>query len=128
MTFESYQKLSAVNWSTLKNMKRSPLHYKHGLENSRPDTPRLAVGRAVHTAVFEPAMMKSQARSAGAQGKTHFQWGYSFDPSASDPRRIQFLVHVQNGKPAAIEMIVQLRKFDGTADEVRSVRFPWPTA
>lgn len=77
-------------------------------------------------AVFEPAMMKSQARAAGAQGKAHFQWGYSFDPSASDPRRIQFLVHVVNGKASAIEMIVQLRKFDGTADEVRSVRFPWP--
>ncbi|MEI9863510.1 MAG: hypothetical protein WDN00_02940 [Limisphaerales bacterium] len=36
--------------------------------------------------VFEPAMMKSNARSTGAQGKPWFQWGYSFDPSASDAR------------------------------------------
>ena len=78
-------------------------------------------------AVFEPLQMKSQARSAGAQGRSWFQWGYSFDPSAGDPRNIQFRVHVKNGQPAEIEMLVQLRKFDGTADEAKSVRFPWPT-
>ena len=77
-------------------------------------------------AVFEPAMMKSNARSAGAQGKPWFQWGYSFDPSASDPRNIQFRVHVKDGQPSEIEMLVQLRKFDGTADAAKSVKFPWP--
>jgi hypothetical protein len=77
-------------------------------------------------AVFEPAMMKSNARSAGAQGKPWFQWGYSFDPSPSDPRNIQFRVHVKDGQPSEIEMLVQLRKFDGTADTPQSVRFPWP--
>ncbi len=75
---------------------------------------------------FEPDAMRSNARSAGAQGKPWFQWGYSFDPSASDPRCIQFLVHVANGQPSEIEMFVQLRKFDGTADAPKSVRFPWP--
>jgi hypothetical protein len=77
-------------------------------------------------AVFEPAMIKSNARSTGAQGKPWFQWGYSFDPSASDPRNVQFRVHVANGLPAEIEMLVQLRKFDGTADAAKSVKFPWP--
>lgn len=77
-------------------------------------------------AVFEPAQMVSQARAAGAQGKPWFPWGYSFDPSASDPRCIAFRVHVANGKPSAIEMLVQLRKADGTADAPKSVQFPWP--
>jgi len=77
-------------------------------------------------AVFEPAAMTSQARAAGAQGKPWFPWGYSFDPSASDPRCIQFRVHVKDGKPAEVEMFVQLRKFDGSADAAQSVRFPWP--
>lgn len=79
-------------------------------------------------AVFEPAMMKSHARAAAAQGKPWFPWGYSFDPSADDPRCIQFRVHVQNGAPAEIEIFVQLRKFDGSADAPRSVKFAWPTA
>jgi len=79
-------------------------------------------------AVFEPAAISRKAREIAAQGKTWFKWGYSFDPSADDARNIQFRVHVANGKPAEIEMIAQLRKFDGTADEANSVRFAWPTA
>ena len=76
--------------------------------------------------VFEPAMMKRNARSTGAQGKPWFQWGYSFDPSAGDPRNIQFRVHVKDGQPSEIEIFVQLRKFDGTADVAKSVKFAWP--
>lgn len=77
-------------------------------------------------AVFEPAMMKSNARSTGAQGKPWFPWGYSFDPSAGDPRNIQFRVHVKDGQPSEIEIVVQLRKADGTADAAKSVKFAWP--
>lgn len=77
-------------------------------------------------AVFEPAMMRQQARAAGAQGKPSFQWGYNFEPSASDPRRIEFRMQVVNGRPAAIEMLVQLRKFDGTADVLKTLSFAWP--
>ena len=77
-------------------------------------------------AVFEPDAMRSNARAAGAQGKPWFQWGYSFDPSASDPRCIQFRVHVVNSQPSEVEIFVQFRKFDGTADTPKSVKFPWP--
>jgi hypothetical protein len=54
MTYEQYSKIDAVNFTTLKEMRRSPRHYAHRLENPRPDTTRLALGRAAHTAVFEP--------------------------------------------------------------------------
>jgi len=77
-------------------------------------------------AVFEPAAMRSKARETGAQGKPWFQWGYSFDPSAGDPRCIQFRVHVAGGQASEVEMFVQLRKADGTADAAKSVRFGWP--
>lgn len=77
-------------------------------------------------AVFEPDAMRSNARSTGAQGKPWFQWGYSFDPSASDPRNIQFRVHVKDGQPSEIEIFVQLRKADGSSDGPKSVKFPWP--
>lgn len=77
-------------------------------------------------AVFEPEAMRLQARTAGAQGKPWFQWGYSFDPSAGDPRNIQFRVHVSGGVPAAVEIFVQLRKADHNADTPRTVTFPWP--
>ncbi len=77
-------------------------------------------------AVFEPAMILSQARATGAQGKPWFCWGYNFEPSNSDPRQIEFRVHVASGRPTEIEMIARLRKFDHSADEARTVRFAWP--
>lgn len=54
MTFDDYRALDAVNWSTLKEMRRSPRHYRHREQSPREDTPRLGLGRATHTAVFEP--------------------------------------------------------------------------
>lgn len=81
-----------------------------------------------HTAgaVFEPEAMRLQSRAAGAQGKPFFVWGFSMDPTAGDPRQVQFRVHVQDGKPASIEMFVQMRRFGGAADAPKSVSFPWP--
>jgi hypothetical protein len=79
-------------------------------------------------AVFEQVAMRSKARETSAQGKPWFQWGYSFDPTPGDARNIQFRVHVNNGQPREIEMYVQLRKFDSSADAAQSVKFPWPTA
>jgi len=52
--FDEYTKIEAVNWSTLKELRKSPKHYRHRLQVEREDTPRLAIGRAAHTAVFEP--------------------------------------------------------------------------
>lgn len=78
--------------------------------------------------VFEPDAMRTNARSAASQGKPWFQWGYSFDPSESDVRCIQFRVHVANGAPSEVEIFVQLRKADGTADAPKSVKFSWPSA
>ncbi|MEZ6190012.1 MAG: hypothetical protein R3C45_01825 [Phycisphaerales bacterium] len=81
-----------------------------------------------HTAggVFEPEAMRLQARSAGAQGKPYFIWGYNFEPSDSDPRCIEFRVHQKDGKPDHIEIFLQLRKADGSAAEPQSASFPWP--
>jgi hypothetical protein len=79
-------------------------------------------------AVFEPDAIRRKARETGAQGKPWFQWGYSFDPSASDARNIQFRVHVANGAPSEVEMLVQLRNFDGSAAPAKSVKFVWPVA
>jgi hypothetical protein len=54
MPFEDYLKVEGTNWSTLKAMRVSALHYKYALAHDRPDTATLAAGRAGHTAVLEP--------------------------------------------------------------------------
>ena len=51
---EDYAAHEGVNWSTLANMRKSPLHYKHGLEHARKETAALRKGRALHTLLFEP--------------------------------------------------------------------------
>jgi hypothetical protein len=54
MTFADYLALPAVNWSSLKAGRDSALHYKWRSEHPMEDSARLALGRAAHTAVFEP--------------------------------------------------------------------------
>jgi len=54
VTFAEYLALDAVNWSSLKHMRVSPLAYKHALTAPRKDSPAMAMGRAVHVAVLEP--------------------------------------------------------------------------
>lgn len=54
MTFAGYQAIEAVNWSTLKAILDSPLHYRHGLANPRQETPALTLGSAAHCAILEP--------------------------------------------------------------------------
>ena len=49
-----YNALDAVNWSTLKALRDSPLHYRHVLANPRPDSDTFRLGRATHCAVLEP--------------------------------------------------------------------------
>jgi hypothetical protein len=57
MTFAEYLAIDAVNWSTLKHLRVSPKHYQHALRTARADTSALRLGRAVHTACFEPDRM-----------------------------------------------------------------------
>lgn len=59
-SIDKYLKIEAVNWSLLKEMARSPLHFAHRKENPREDSSGLARGRAVHTAVLEPELFPKE--------------------------------------------------------------------
>jgi hypothetical protein len=54
MTFADYAAAPGINFSTLRFMSQSPLHYLHALNNPPAETPAMLLGRATHTAVFEP--------------------------------------------------------------------------
>ena len=54
MKFADYRAAPGCNFSTLKHMATSPKHYRHALENPTGSTPAMILGRATHTAVFEP--------------------------------------------------------------------------
>lgn len=63
---EKYEDIEAMNWSSLKNMATSPLLYKFRTENQRPDSPSLALGRAVHCAVLEPELFNERFKILGS--------------------------------------------------------------
>ncbi len=54
MSFTEYAAAGGCNFSTLKYMAQSPLHYWHALNNPPVETPAMLLGKATHTAVFEP--------------------------------------------------------------------------
>lgn len=54
ITLDDYFAIDACNWSTVKEMGKSELHYQHRLANPLEDSVSLAKGRAIHTAVLEP--------------------------------------------------------------------------
>lgn len=49
-----YGSLDGVHITTLKEMRRSPKHYRHRLIAPRKDTPSLSLGNSAHIAVLEP--------------------------------------------------------------------------
>jgi hypothetical protein len=51
--FADYRSIEAVNWSTLKHMDTSPLHYQQSLAGF-DDKAEFALGRATHTMILEP--------------------------------------------------------------------------
>lgn len=54
MTLAEYRAAECDNWSTIKFLRESPLHYQHALANERKVTPALLKGLAGHTAVLDP--------------------------------------------------------------------------
>jgi len=64
--FAAYKQWAAVNQSLLAPMRRSALHCKHAIDNPREETDALALGKALHTAVFEPAAFVAEIVTAPA--------------------------------------------------------------
>jgi len=54
MKDDEYRQIQATNWSSLKHMRRSPLHYRHELTKERAETPAMRIGTAIHCLVLEP--------------------------------------------------------------------------
>lgn len=58
MSFVEYRALPGVNWSSLKHLRRSPLHYRHAqLAPEKPITDAMALGSATHCAMLEPMQL-----------------------------------------------------------------------
>lgn len=54
------ERTDRVNWSTLKAIGTSPLHYLYAVENPRKDSEALLLGRLTHCAILEPDRLASR--------------------------------------------------------------------
>ena len=59
MPRDEYDAINAINMSRLKEIKRSPQHYKHALTNPK-SSDAMTLGTAAHVAVLEPERYASQ--------------------------------------------------------------------
>lgn len=59
MPAEEYAAIEALNITRLKEIRRSPLHYRHALEHPKVTAP-LRLGTAAHCATLEPERFKRQ--------------------------------------------------------------------
>lgn len=57
--FTDYLKLPGLSASALKQLVRSPLNYKWNLDNPTEPSAAMALGSAAHTAILEPAKLKT---------------------------------------------------------------------
>lgn len=54
LPFAAYQALPAVNFSTLKHMATSPLHYRHACDHARAATDAMRLGSLTHALALHP--------------------------------------------------------------------------
>lgn len=54
VAFEEYQKIDALNGSSLVNMRKSPMYYRFMLDNPQPSTPAQFLGTVTHRLILEP--------------------------------------------------------------------------
>ena len=55
-----YRAAPGVNWSSLKHIARSPLHYQHALDNPTPPTAAMQAGTLAHLATLEPKRFSAE--------------------------------------------------------------------
>jgi hypothetical protein len=79
------------------------------------------------TAVLYPNAIRLQARAVSAEGKSAFTWSNSADAGPRGAKNLQFLVHVNGGEPAAIEVFPGSVSANSGPAQV-PVKFCWPAA
>lgn len=66
------ERKDAVNWSTLKEILRSPKHYRHRLNVEQAETEAMLLGSLTHCAVYEPVELMNRY---AVKPRFHASWG-----------------------------------------------------
>jgi hypothetical protein len=69
-----YNDIIALNYSSAKELLKSPAHYKAYLETPRKDTPAMRLGRLTHLALFEPGKYNATVKVGPDVDKRTKEW------------------------------------------------------
>lgn len=126
----AYDAIEAVNWSTLKIIGRSPLHFRHAKQKARKDTAALRRGRLAHLAVLEPDAFRRTVVLWDGGRKAGKAWDAFVEAnegreilSADENDEIQLLAAMVRSEPAARKHLVS-GSAEVTAQWTRDVKLP----
>lgn len=112
MTEREYRAAEGVNQSTLKELRRSPAHYKWALTHPPEDTAALRLGRAAHAAILTPTAYKRDFATAPADNRNTKAYR---EFSASAPEGVTVLL------PSEAEKVREMVKAYRSAPEARQL-------
>lgn len=90
MTFDEYRGIRAVNWSSLKHMRKSPKHYRYEKMVEDMSTRAMDIGTAVHCAVLTPDRFAIELHVVDVGARTAKAYK---DAVIANPTRLVILEH-----------------------------------
>lgn len=113
--FADYCKIDAMNFSALKYMERSPMAYRHNIENPSEPTAAMLLGTHAHTAILEPHMYKFATWSGPGirSGNAYKDWCAQNDGkillNAKEEDHIRGMVQAVHANPNAHKYLRHIR-------------------
>jgi hypothetical protein len=127
MSLDEYSKIDAVNYSSLKHMKRSPLSYRYFKDHPTPPTAPMILGNHTHRMILEPEKVGDFALWGEVEGQ-NVRRGKVWDAFQAECALSQKQIITKEERTAMVSMSIAVRKsplamrfLDGHRSEVTIV-------
>lgn len=109
ISYEAYRALPGINVSSLKELRRSPMHYRHALANPKTSA-AMALGTAAHVATLEPERYDSAFAvwdRRTESGRAAPRSGKAWDAFVAESGSLQILTADEDAQARAIAAAVR---------------------
>lgn len=103
--FSTYRAAAGVNVSSLKELARSPLHYRHAKDNPKPTTSAMSLGTAAHCATLEPERFAAEFVTWTGGRRAGKEW----DAFRSDAEAARRIVLTEDERDTALAIAATVR-------------------
>lgn len=103
--FSTYRAAAGVNVSSLKELARSPLHYRYAKDNPKPTTSAMSLGTAAHCATLEPERFAAEFVTWTGGRRAGKEW----DAFKADAEAAQRLILTEDERDTALAIAAAVR-------------------